>query len=216
MLQSYTVLTAIYRTILGLLGWLALVIQFCIMRSNGARIGLPFSVWGINFLSYFTILTNVLVAFSLSAALFSSLSRAGAFFSRATVQTAILGNIVVVGCVYNLILARLWNPQGLQWTVDVLLHSVIPLLYLLYWVLFVPKGTLTFTDPFPWLIYPFLYLLYSLARGAMTGWYPYPFVDAAQFGYGTVCRNSLLLLLVFLGLFYLLVLVDRWMGRKYN
>ncbi len=38
-----------------------------------------------------------------------------------------------------------------------------------------------------WLVYPLLFAVYSLIRGPIVGWYPYPFLDPAHVGgYGVV------------------------------
>jgi len=210
MLQSYSVPSAFFRILIGLAGWVALVWQLCLMLTPTKGFGEIL----LNFFSYYTILTNFLAAFCLSMGLLKPHSRVGAFFNRISVQTAIAGNILVVALIYNLILAKLWNPQGAQWVVDFSLHTAIPIMYILYWVFFVPKGTLTFRSPLPWLLFPLVYLLYSLVRGANTGWYPYPFVDAGNLGYGKVALNSLIMLGVFLFIFYLFILIDRWFGGK--
>lgn len=214
MLQSYSLPAAICRTLLALAGWVTLVLQFVLARSAGQAMGQSDWMTIGNFFSYFTVLTNLLAAFSLSAAQLNPRSTLGAFFSRATVQTAIAGNMLVVACVYNVVLAKLWNPQGSAWVADFLLHSILPLLYLGFWTLFVPKGVLWLSAPLAWLLYPLLYLIYSLVRGALLDWYPYPFLDAGNLGYALVIRNSLILLGVFLIFFYALVLSDRAMGRR--
>ena len=46
--------------------------------------------------------------------------------------------IAIVGIIYRLLLRQLWNPQGMQWVADVILHDVIPVGYVLYWLLFAP------------------------------------------------------------------------------
>lgn len=213
MLQSYSLPAAICRVLFALLGWVSLVLQFFLACSTGKALGQPFLQTASNFFSYFTILTNLLATLSLSILVANPRSNAGKFFSRPTVQTAIAGNILIVCCVYNMILAKLWNPQGAQWLADVLLHTNLPLFYLVYWILFVPKGTLGAGSPLPWILYPLAYFLYSLARGAVTGWYPYPFIDATSLGYPLVLRNSFIVLAAFLVVFYILVLVDRGLRK---
>jgi hypothetical protein len=42
--------------------------------------------------------------------------------------------ILIVGLVYQVVLG-IWNPTGLQYIVDELLHTVIPLFMLGYWFL---------------------------------------------------------------------------------
>ena len=42
---------------------------------------------------------------------------------------------------------------------------------------------LTFRRALVWVVFPMAYLAYSLVRGAITGWYPYPFLDPREHGY---------------------------------
>lgn len=37
-----------------------------------------------------------------------------------------------------------------------------------------------------WLLYPLVWTAYTLIGGALVDWYPYPFLDPAQGGYGSV------------------------------
>lgn len=68
--------------------------------------------------------------------------------------TAILVYIMTVGLTYNTVLRSLWKPQGLQLLADNLLHSIIPFLYLVFWIFFVKKQSLQWKDVFSWLVYP--------------------------------------------------------------
>lgn len=51
-----------------------------------------------------------------------------------------------------------------------------------------------------WLVYPFVYLVYTLIRGSITGTYPYPFLDVSTIGYSRTAANALVLMMVFLGI----------------
>jgi hypothetical protein len=62
--------------------------------------------------------------------------------------------IAIVGIVYSLLLRHIWNPQGWQIVADVLLHDLIPLLYVAYWVIFVRKSSLLWKHAVWWLAYP--------------------------------------------------------------
>jgi hypothetical protein len=86
--------------------------------------------------------------------------------------------------------------------------------YVLYWLLFGPRTGLNWKDAVVWLTYPGVYLVYILARGAMSGLYPYPFVDVTVLGYGGVIARAGLLMLVFLGMGLLVVAVGRWMQAR--
>jgi hypothetical protein len=81
--------------------------------------------------------------------------------------------------------------------VDNLLHVVVPLLFVLYWIIFTPKKTLHWKDILPWIIFPSVYLAYSLVRGEITHWYPYPFLNTSQLGYPKVLVNMLMMITAF-------------------
>jgi hypothetical protein len=168
-------------------------------------------VW---YLSFFTISTNLLVAGSLSVLVAAPQSCAGRWLVRASVQSAIAVYIILVAIAYELLLRRLWKPTGLQFVADLTLHDLTPLLYLAYWALCVPKGRLEWGHIPAWIVYPGIYLLYMLARGAATGLYPYPFLDAAALGYRRALLSALLLLLGLVSLAFVLVAVDRVRGRS--
>ncbi|MEO6638860.1 MAG: Pr6Pr family membrane protein, partial [Ginsengibacter sp.] len=132
------------------------------------------------------------------------------FFSNQKVLTAIAMYITIVGLVYNTILRFQWQPKGLQLIVDELLHSVIPVLFIVFWFLFVPKAYLKAKDIFPWLLYPLFYIIYILIRGSINGVYPYPFVDVVQLGFSKVFLNSGILVMVFVAFSFLYVALDRF------
>jgi hypothetical protein len=196
---------------LAVLSWYALLLQLYQSITTALATGIPVSIAIINYFSYFTILTNLLVALVLTLSLRKS--PMGDFASRSTVQTATAAYITIVGIVFSLLLRNLWDTQGLQKIANVLLHDIIPILYVLYWLIWGRKSGLRFSNALAWLAYPLLYLAYSLIRGSITGRYPYPFVDVVQFGYARVGLNSLVLVLAFVGLSLLFITVGRWMTR---
>ena len=193
----------------ALLGWFALVLQLYLMLVQSPAGALAMVGTVITYFSFFTILTNILVALVFTAAVFPP-GAWGQFFCRPSVQAGAAAYIAIVGIVYRLLLRQLWNPQGAQWVADVILHDVIPVGYVLYWLLFAPKNGLRWKDAVAGLIYPGVYLLYVLARGAVSGLYPYPFVDVNVLGYAGVLARAAVLLLVFLGMGLLVVAVGRW------
>jgi hypothetical protein len=193
--------------------WFALILQFNIILGNTAQTGFSTGKSIINFFSYFTILSNLLTAVCLTASLLFPSSTWGIFFSRISVQSAITVYIFIVGLVYNLVLRKIWSPAGWQLVADNLLHVVVPLLYVLYWIIFTPRKKLEWALILPWLIFPAFYLLYSLIRGAITNWYPYPFIDAGKLGYGKVAVNALFVLIAFVIVGWGLIAINR-SGKK--
>jgi hypothetical protein len=184
-----------FFAIIAIVGWFAVVLQLYLIIINRV---VSLSETIVRFFSFFTIQSNILVAVCFTFLWLKPKSKGGLFFSKPKNTTAITLYITIVGLVYNAILRFLWAPTGSQKVVDELLHLVIPILVLLYWILFVPKKTLEFKDIFPWLIFPAVYLVYTLIRGAFFSFYPYPFIDVILLGYDKVLINSFFMLLAFL------------------
>lgn len=187
-------------------GWFAVVTQLYLILSNRTA---SISETLIRFFSFYTILTNILVATCFTFSLVARRTWLGKFFSRYANITAITLYTMVVGIVYNLILRYLWQPTHMQKLVDELLHAVMPALFIGYWLLFTPKTTLAWRQALSWLIYPLVYVIFIFIRGAFSGFYPYPFIDVVNLGYGAVLLNSFYLVLAFLLIACVLILIAR-------
>lgn len=197
----------------AVVGWLAVLLQLVLIIQNRVT-GLTETF--IRYFSFFTILTNILVAACFSLLWLNRKNFNPPSVLSAPRQTAVAVYILVVGIIYNAILRFLWSPTGLQQIVDEVLHLVVPLLYFTYWLLFVNKQSLRWKHAFTWLIYPFVYLVFILIRGrlATPAYYPYPFVDVSKLGYEKVFVNSLGLLLLFLLLSFIFVALGRLRTSK--
>ena len=115
----------------AIVGWLAVGLQLYIVLLN-RETSLPEAM--IRFFSYFTILTNILVAGCFTVLAGNQQTRFYLFLSRTEVLTAVAVYITVVGLVYQIALRPLWEPEGFQFIVDELLHTVIPIAYVAYWL----------------------------------------------------------------------------------
>lgn len=188
------------------LGWFAIIGQFILMLQNRQTAVLETI---IRFFSFFTILTNILVAlyFTSRLPMFEKTSLAN-FYKKGSL-TALTVFILVVGLVYQIILRSTWHPKGLQKIVDELLHSVIPIFVLGYWFLFAENSDLKFKNCKNWLCFPLLYFVYVIARGHFSNFYPYPFVDILALGYYQVCINFLFVSLFFLFVMGTLLLIGK-------
>ncbi|MHA6787069.1 Pr6Pr family membrane protein [Pseudomonas bijieensis] len=197
------------------LGWTGLSIQLYLILLG--RWELDASLLGglVNFFSFFTVLTNTLVAVVLTWELNPRQSPARRWFLWPSVRSGIAVSIALVSLAYNLLLRHLWQPEGWQFVADELLHDVMPLLYIVYWWLYVPKGTLRLGHIGLWMIYPLVYFAYVLLRGDLLAAYPYPFIDVANLGYPQVFINAGGILAGFVGIALAVVGVDRWLGRTH-
>lgn len=152
---------------------------------------------------YFTILTNLLVA--LMTALVALRWRVPGGLAYAAVLA-----IVMVGLVYHTLLAGLNDPQDLAWWADQGLHMAVPLLMLGWWLMFAPAPR--WQALISGMIWPMVYLIYALLRGGVTGFWPYPFLDAARLGWGGVALNSAGMVLAFTGVGTVLIALKRRLG----
>ncbi|MEO6851234.1 MAG: Pr6Pr family membrane protein, partial [Mucilaginibacter sp.] len=179
-MESQSNTKRIFLLFLAVLGWIALIGQFYLIIIN-RETSVAEAV--VRYFTFFTILTNLLIAVCTIVLVIKPASYWGKFFSRPSTLTAIAVSITIVGAVYNIILRSLWKPQGFQRLVDELLHLVIPVLFIIFWVVFVPKGLLKWRNILLWMVYPLVYLLIVIVRGMFSGYYPYPFLDINTFGY---------------------------------
>jgi len=135
----------------------------------------------VNFFSYFTNLSNIFAAlvFLYGGSLLLAGKGESAVF--ASVRGAAALAMVIVGVVFSILLRDV-DLGTLQPWVNTLLHYVFPVVVLADWLLAPPVKALTKRYLLWWLVYPLVYVTYSLIRGAQTGWYAYPFLNPAHVG----------------------------------
>ncbi len=192
--------------LVALVAWFGLVLQAVLtVRLVLSQGGTVMGALAIYF-AYFTVLTNLLVAVTLSLPMRR--------FRTPGLATGVAVSIALVGLAYHVLLRHVWDPQGLQWVADVTLHYVTPLLCVLHWWLAVPPARHAWHAPLVWAAWPIAYLLYALLRGHWLQSYPYPFIDVTVLGYRQTWLNALGLLVVFLLLGLAFVAVARWRLRR--
>jgi hypothetical protein len=130
------------------------------------------------------------------------------------VRTAIAGYIIIVGTVYYLLLRGVSNAEGWPLFFEQVLHYVTPPLFVLDWLLFVPKGEVAWRTGVAYLGFPAAYAAWTLGHGAVSGWYPYPFLDVPELGYPRTLFNIAGLVLAFLALELILVGIGRLIDRR--
>ncbi|MDO4182199.1 MAG: Pr6Pr family membrane protein [Coriobacteriia bacterium] len=200
--------------------------------------------FNVVFFHYFTNLSGLLLVFYLVADLIA-VAACGKQGEAASVtlarpllpglKHAITLSIMVTGLVGHFMLFDKLFEGGFLHGELVVLHYMIPIMFLLDWLLFDEKGTMTWKGPIGWLGIPLLYFAGVIAVVQLTGlglgmdWaaasaagtavvgqvsrYPYFFIDLDALGIGGVALYVVVLLAVFAALGYVLVLIDRLMAK---
>lgn len=107
--------------------------------------------------------------------------------------------LVMTGIIYALLVAPL--DELLRWDIGwtgIVLHRLAPVAALLDWLLTPRRRTPSARRVLAWLVYPIVYLVATWVRGAVTGWYPYAFLDPTASSWPQVLATTGMVLLAFL------------------
>lgn len=183
-------LLAIVRIGFGLLVLVALAAQISVLADQGV-----FNP--TRFFAFFTVLSNLFAA----GVLLEGGRRQ--LIGAAPVPDMVRGASVVYMTVTYLVFAVLLSDlqEQLQTNVvwvDTVLHRLMPVVVLADWLIDPPRRSIAFRPALIWLAYPLVWTGFTLVRGAVDGWYPYPFLDPENGGYGTVALYAVAILIGFL------------------
>jgi len=162
----------------------------------------------VNFISYFTIESNLLVLVT-CLLLVQRPDRGGTAFGL--LRLGSLTAITVTGIVYATILAGNGDFRGIEWWYDKIFHYVVPAMSVIGFLAFRPRTPLTRTAlwslafPIAWLAYTLVraevaepvYALTSTSTSTTTAHVPYGFLDVADHGAGVVTVACLVVTVIF-------------------
>ena len=183
---------------------LVLVIQGGRVLDESEPVPLVDRLWRL--VSYFTIQSNILVAVG-TVLLARAPTRDGAAF-RAVRLAGVVG-ITVTGVVHFFLLRPLLDLEGADYVADKLLHMVVPALAIIGWALFGPRPRVDRSAQAWSVAWPLAYLGYVLVVGAISGWYPYPFLDVDDKGWAHVLGSSVGITVVVVAFIAAASAVDR-------
>lgn len=192
----------VYRLVFAGLALAAVGVQLALGLRRGT-----FSV--VNFFSFFTIESNLIAAITFLITGVAALRSAeqGRFAPLRGLATL---SMTMTGVIYVLLLreleASLQTP--IPW-VNTVLHYVMPLAVLADWFIAPPGRTIRFGAALRWVSFPAAYVVYSLLRGALTDWYPYPFLNPGEQGYARIAVTCAVMLVAVVGLAALLAARTR-------
>ncbi len=196
-----------YKLFFALLGFSAIVTEIATLATTG-------TFNPANFFSYFTIEANLIAFVVFMASAFVTF--AGKKSARLDfIRGASTFFMVVTGIVFAVLLARIENAQltAVPWD-NTVLHYLIPIAAVIDWFMDPPARRIRFSRAVVWLIFPVAYLGYSLLRGPIANWYPYPFLNPANGGYGQIAITSLMIAAGGILLVYIVTRIGRVSKKK--
>jgi hypothetical protein len=164
----------------------------------------------VHFWSFFTHLSNLGLVMVYAAVL--SGWRSIGWFKTPVGMASMAGNIALVMLYFHFMLSPLYVFTGALAVANVLLHYVSPLIYLSFWALFAPHGSLRIGQVPMMLVPGLVYLVLVLVRGAIIAEYPYDLLDPRIGGYGQVAIGAGVIVLAVAVFCAILVLADRLLG----
>jgi hypothetical protein len=152
----------------------------------------------VRFVAYFTIESNILVLVT-AAQLARDPADDGPWWR--VVRIAAVSGITVTGLVHWFLLRPLLHLHGADLVADKLLHLVVPILAVAGWLVFGPRPRVSWPACLRAAIWPLAWLVVMVVAGGLTGWYPYPFLDHREHGWGHVAVVCAGIFVLFLALF---------------
>jgi len=177
----------------------AIATQLSFQVAAGASLG--------NFFSFFTIQSNIIGVVAVSTAALVRANVRGSLWLSQLRGSATL-YMGVTGMIFSLLLSGADVQTPISW-VNSVLHYIFPLFSVVDWLLDRSVHPLTLRQGLIFLAYPIAYLAYSMVRGPIVDWYPYPFLDPRLHGYTFVAVMMVFVAVVGLALAWLLCWTSR-------
>lgn len=165
----------------------------------------------VSYFSYFTIDSNLIAATVLLIGAARWRAEPSATFDL--IRGAAVVYMTVTGIVFTLLLSNTDVDTAIPW-VNTVVHELMPIVIVADWLLDPPHERLTTRQGLLWLIFPLAWIVYTLIRGGFTGLYPYPFLNPANGGYGSVLLYSLGILVLMAIVCWLTVVLANAAGSN--
>lgn len=203
MIDTYSPTARKAAAFVALVTALTLATRIYLRMDQGDSFGMA-----VSYLSqFFTILTNSLVL------IMTALIALGRDVSPRITKVITIA-IIGVGLFYHILLAHLVDNQGLDLLADHGVHTFVPLFTAIWWLILAPKAPFKTTDLGLWIIWPLAYSIYILIRAEFSGFYPYPFLNVPEIGWGGLIINVAGLSVAFIVLGLLLTGLGRLVPRR--
>jgi hypothetical protein len=165
----------------------------------------------LNILAYFTIQSNIIVGVTCLLLALNPERHSTVF---AVFRLMGLVAITVTFVVFHVALSRLLDLDTWGQVANQLQHTIVPILTVIGWVAFGPRGLTSARIARMTALFPLAYMLFTVIRGPLSSdFYPYPFADVHALGYPRVIVNALWISLLFVGVAAGAAALDKRLGR---
>ena len=202
----------VLRTLLACVASLVAGLQLWLSVRDARENGNSFALGVADYLRFFSTLTNIFIAFVAIAPNVQIRFRGFRWFATPTAAGCAATSGVLVCAGYHFLLRG--SLQGLQGFSDLLLHYVAPAIMVVYAFHILRANRLPWRAPLLWGMYPVAYFIYVLTRGALTGSYPYWFMNVPAIGYVSTILHAFGLLGAFLLIGFALIGISHHFGVR--
>lgn len=172
----------------------------------------------VRVVGFFTIQSNIMIWIWWVVQVVAGRSRIARTLDRARTKGGLLLYILITAIIYQTLLAsRFSDVPMLEMFVLQMHHAIVPLLFLIDWLIFPRRGTSAlcgFRCLPAWLIYPVMYGIFVLIESRKTGRARYPFLPdgrVSEVGWGEFLPlMGIVVCFVLLG--SSIILTERWIA----
>ena len=188
-----------FRILFAIFTWTVLVIMFCrsAISAPNLRIGV---VSAFSMYKYYTMQTNLFVAIWLTLAAFAFLFPTLQEKLTGFLRGAITLYITITFLVFAIMLSSIYHPTGIDAFTNISSHYIVPILFIIDWLLTEKETEYKWLLLAYWIIYPILYLIFAIIHGTIYGNYLYFFLDISELGLGWFFASVGILIVAFLSL----------------
>lgn len=146
------------------------------------------------------------------------------------VKFVALLSILLTFIIYNFVLAKSRDIKDSFVVASVTLHMILPLMFTFDYILFYEHGKVKWYYPILSTIFPLLYAVFIYIHAAIRNFdssiyypgrndpfiYPYFFLNLDKYGVVGVAKYIVIILIVFVVFGYIIVMIDKLLGKVIN
>ncbi len=162
-----------------------------------------------HFFSFYTNWVNILLVL-----IYVDLFKGFSSLSSQTTGITGLSSIIMVMIVYHFLLSATHHPEGVDKITNIIKHYITPVIFTLFWITNKHIGDLKWRDIYKAIFFPMAFLVFTYVKAAITGEYPYDFLNYSLNGFSGVAPIITAIVLLILFLSSLAIIYDNKVSDK--